>query len=140
MTLGATVFKERFVVAPVTSPLICLGHLYKAGYFVQPRDGGLVLTNGSDATPMGYRNQSFVIKGTIRMLAGHLRVVNFPEVYLLPVLENLRGSWTNIGNGVIACKSMSLLFLDTTLIPRDSVSGSALQWCSARQVAHGGVP
>ena len=121
VTLGATVVKERFVVAPVTSPLICLGHLYKAAYFVQPRDGGLVLTNGSDAIPMGYRNQSFVIKGTIRMLAGHLRVVNFPEVYLLPVLENLRGSWTNIGNGVIACKSMSLNFLDTTLIPRDSV-------------------
>ena len=26
VTLAATVFKERFVVAPVTSPLICLGH------------------------------------------------------------------------------------------------------------------
>ena len=121
VTLGATVFKERFVVAPVTSPLICLGHLYKAGYFVQPRDGGLVLTNGSDAIPMGYRNQSFVIKGTIRMLAGHLRVVNSPEVYLLPALENLRGSWSNLENGVIGCKAMSLTFVDTTLVPVQSI-------------------
>ena len=108
VTLGGTVFKERFVVAPVTSPLICLGHLYKAGYFVQPCDGGLVLTNGVDSIPMGYRNQSFVIKGTIRMLAGHMRVVSAPEVYLLPKLECLRGPWTNVGNGIIACKSMAV--------------------------------
>ena len=116
VTLGGTVFKERFVVAPVTSPLICLGHLYKAGYFVQPCDGGLVLTNGVDAIPMGYRNQSFVIKGTIRMLAGHMRVVSAPEVYLLPKLECLRGPWTNVGNGVVACKSMAVTFVDTTLV------------------------
>ena len=117
VTLGATVFKERFVVAPVTSPLICLGHLYKAGYFVQPCERGLVLTNGVDSIPMGYRNQSFVIKGTICMLAGHMRVVSAPEVYLLPKLESLRGSWTNVGNGVIACKSMAVTFVDTTLVP-----------------------
>ena len=121
VTLGGTVFKERFVVAPVTSPLICLGHLYKAGYFVQPCDGGLVLTNGVDSIPMGYRNQSFVIKGTIRMLAGHMRAVNALEVYLLPKLEGLRGSWTNVGQGVLACKAMSQTFVDTTLVPVSSV-------------------
>ena len=124
VTLGATVFKERFVVAPVTSPLICLGHLYKAGHFVQPCEKGLVLTNGVDSIPMGYRNQSFVIKGTIRMLAGHMRVVSAPEVYLLPKLESLRGSWANVGNGVIACKSMTVTFVDTTLVPVPFI-----RWC-----------
>ena len=121
VTLGGTVFKERFVVAPVTSPLICLGHLYKAGYFVQPCDEGLVLTNGVDSIPMGYRNQSFAIKGTIRMLAGHMRAVNAPEVYLLPKLECLRGSWSNLGKGVVACKAMSQAFVDTTLVPAPSI-------------------
>ena len=32
-----------------------------------------------------------------------------------------RGSWSNLGNGVIGCKAMSLTFVDTTLVPVQSI-------------------
>ena len=68
--LGDAVFPENFIVSPVTSPLICLGHLYPAGYYVLPDKGsGLILTDGVTKIPMGYRNQSFVVKGSIRAVS-----------------------------------------------------------------------
>ena len=59
-----------------------------------------------------------------------MRVVSAAEVYLLSTLESLRGSWANVGNGVIACKSMTVTFVDTTLVP--VLAGTAQPLFSAK--------
>ena len=94
MRLGNTVFREKFTASPVTSPLICLGHLYRAGYYVVPDKGlSLILTDGVTKIPMSYRNQSFVVRGSIRAVhkESGLRAVSDVRVDLHPKLEALRG-------------------------------------------------
>ena len=122
--LGDAVFRENFIISPVTSPLICLGHLYRAGYYVVPDKGsGLILTDGVTKIPMGYRNQSFVVKGSIRAVSKESsgKTVSTIPLDLHPKLKALRGTWSDIGFGAVACKSMSTSYVDTTMIPRSSM-------------------
>ena len=69
-------------------------------------------------------------------LPAGIMIANHLGSYLLPQPANVKGSWTNIGNGVIACKSMSLNFFDTTLIPRDCVLGKRTTLAQCRGKWH----
>ena len=66
---GGLKFLERFVIANVTSPLVCLGKLYRAGWYVKPGQDGLCLTDGTTQLRVDYRHQSFATTGVIRMLS-----------------------------------------------------------------------
>ena len=53
--IGSLRFKERFLVGGVTCPLLSLGKLYKAGFYVVPASNspdGFVLTNGNVREPV----------------------------------------------------------------------------------------
>ncbi|CAE7221064.1 RE2 [Symbiodinium sp. CCMP2592] len=67
--IGPCRFYERFALSNVTHPLICLGKLYRAGWFVRPENNVLKLSNDAQSVPIGYRHQSFCAQGTIRMLS-----------------------------------------------------------------------
>ncbi|CAE7303180.1 unnamed protein product [Symbiodinium sp. CCMP2592] len=67
--IGPCRFYERFALSNVTHPLICLGKLYRAGWFVRPESNVLKLSNDTHSVPIGYRHQSFCAQGTIRMLS-----------------------------------------------------------------------
>ena len=66
---GGLKFLEKFVIANVTSPLVCLGKLYRAGWYVMPGRDGLCLTDGTTQLRVDYRHQSFATTGVIRMLS-----------------------------------------------------------------------
>ena len=130
VNLGGVLSRERFHVAPVTSPLMRMGHLYRAGYYVRPDDDyGLVLTNGDVRIPMAYRNQSFMIKGSMSMISSvvpepvteHVRAMTEVKVTLSSSLVGLSGSWASLEHGVVGLKSMSSHAIDTTLMPLQRV-------------------
>ena len=66
--IGPLKFYERFAISGVTSPLVSLGKLSKAGWFVMPKQSSLWLADTQTDIPIQYRHQSFCAHGTIRML------------------------------------------------------------------------
>ncbi|CAE7427405.1 unnamed protein product, partial [Symbiodinium microadriaticum] len=66
--VGQLRFRERFVISDVTMPLISLGKLYRAGWYVLPDDGGLKLTNGRQGEAVCFKKQSLCIRGSIRIV------------------------------------------------------------------------
>ena len=46
VAIGDVCFREFFIKAPVSSPLLCLGRLYRAGWEVRRREQDLVLGCG----------------------------------------------------------------------------------------------
>ena len=55
VVIGNVCFREFFIIAPVSSPLLCLGRLYRAGWEVRRRDQDLVLGCGDQAIPVDFR-------------------------------------------------------------------------------------
>eukprot|EP00439_Symbiodinium_sp_Y106_P061381 s2655_g9.t1 len=66
--IGRLRFRERFVISDVVQPLVSLGKLYRAGWFVAPQGDGLFLTDGNQSERVGFRKQSLCVHGTIRVV------------------------------------------------------------------------
>ena len=115
--VGELRFRERFVISDVTMPLISLGKLYRAGWYVLPDDGGLKLTNGRQGEAVRFKKQSLCIRGSIRIVQNQvIRAVT--DVQLGSALSSLPvGTWSRLGHRLFVLKSYSKRFVDTTLVP-----------------------
>ena len=133
--VGQLRFKERFIIRDVTMPLIGLGKLYRAGWYVLPDDGGLKLTDGKQGEPVSFRKQSLCVRGSIRIMQQSQVIRAVSNVSLGgPPLNLAVGSWTRIGHRLFALRNFSRRFVDTTLIPL-----SELLWKRTTLVSRGGV-
>ena len=132
--VGQLRFRERFVISDVTMPLISLGKLYRAGWYVLPDDGGLKLTNGRQGEAVCFKKQSLCIRGSIRIVQNQvIRAVT--DVQLGSALSSLPiGTWSRLGHRLFVLKSYSKRFVDTTLVPL-----SELMWKRTTIVLRGGV-
>ena len=67
---GQVVFKERFIIAAVTAPLISMGRLLKDGWLLQNNaDGTMALVRSSKSIPVHFKRNSLCASGVIRMLS-----------------------------------------------------------------------
>ena len=55
---GKITFKENFILSPVTTPLICLGHLLRDGWGISNADGQQGLVKGDLGIPVELRGNS----------------------------------------------------------------------------------
>ena len=70
--VGSLRFREKFLIGGVTCPLLSLGKLYKAGFYVIPSTSGdsdFMLTNGEVSEPVRLKRQSLCATGSVRVLA-----------------------------------------------------------------------
>ena len=120
--IGSLRFKERFLVGGVTCPLLSLGKLYKAGFYVVPAANspdGFVLTNGDVREPVKLKRQSLCASGSVCVLHEQPPAVRVVEhVTLEDPLRRLDASgWQRIGHRCYALLSFGTSFVDTTLVP-----------------------
>ena len=117
--VGQLKFKERFVISDVTMPLISLGKLYRAGWYVVPNANGLQLTDGKQSEPVSYKKQSLCVSGSIRLIAtmpsSSVRAVT--DMTISESLLRLPNKWTRLSSRVYGIKNFTTSFLDTTLVP-----------------------
>ena len=129
VVLGDFCFKERFIIAPVSHPLLCLGRLCKAGFEVRKRNNQLELGCDARSVAVDFKRNSLAVQGSIRMLE-HVsgaspsdpvcdQRVHVRAVVLKPVLERVPhdGSLVQIGTNVYARCGYSTTFINTTLLP-----------------------
>ncbi|CAE7215048.1 unnamed protein product [Symbiodinium sp. CCMP2456] len=130
--IGSLRFKERFLVGGVTCPLLSLGKLYKAGFYVIPcasSSSGFILTNGDVREPVKLKRQSLCATGNVCVLHEQ------PSAVLRNPLNQLDGSggWQRIGHRCYALLSFQQSYVDTTLLPL-----SELLWFRTTLVRRGG--
>ena len=66
--LGSVRFKERFIIAAVTSPLISMGRLLKDGWCLENNGGTMKLVRAGRSIPVHFKRNSLCAHGSIRML------------------------------------------------------------------------
>eukprot|EP00435_Cladocopium_sp_Y103_P054137 s972_g17.t1 len=67
---GPVVFRERFIIATVTSPFISMGRLLKDGWHLQNNgDGTMELVRKQRHIPVHFKRNSLCASGVIRMLS-----------------------------------------------------------------------
>ena len=124
---GSIVFKERFIIAAVTSPLICMGKLLKDGWDVRRNGSKIDLVRGSASIPLHFKRHSLCSFGQIRMLASGddepcaVRAIQLGDrLAALGRTASSRG-WMKINDSVYALHSNSPYHVDTTYCPSDSL-------------------
>ena len=66
---GSVIFKERFIIAPVTSPLISMGRLLRDGWCLQNSGDSMFLVRNGKSIPVHKKPNSLCAHGVIRMLS-----------------------------------------------------------------------
>ena len=118
--VGAFRFKEKFLIGGVTCPLLSLGKMYKAGFYVIPGgdDGQFLLTNGVDSEPVKLKRHSLCAVGHVRVIDMSPQVRAIENVTLNEPLRMLDASgWQHVGSRCYALLSFGNAHVDTTLIP-----------------------
>ena len=68
LQFGKVAFREKFIVADVTTPLIALGHIIRSGWSLVQRESGPCLVKGENSIEVLYRNNSLCARGVISMV------------------------------------------------------------------------
>ncbi|CAE7716237.1 RE1 [Symbiodinium sp. CCMP2592] len=119
--VGSIRFREKFLIGGVTCPLLSLGKLYKAGFYVIPSTSGdsdFILTNGDLSEPVRLKRQSLCATGSVRVLNALPSAVRAVSAALHgPLLRLDASGWQRIGSRRYALLSFGQSYVDSTLIP-----------------------
>ena len=120
---GSIVFKERFIIAPVTSPLISMGRLLRDGWCLQNSGNSMSLARNGKSIPVHFKRNSLCAHGVIRMLSG---VENNSTSYVRSVvlgesLSGLQRGWIRLSDSVYGLRSVSPQHVDTTYCPSETL-------------------
>ena len=138
--VGSVRFKERFMIAAVTSPLISMGRLLKDGWCLENNGGTMKLVRAGRSIPVHFKRNSLCAHGSIRMLnvvddsstptvqerKEHVRALALSEP-----LSSLGRGWIQLSENVYALRSISPQHVDTTFCVSD-----ALLWLRTTLVKH----
>ena len=117
---GSVIFKERFIIAAVTSPLISMGRLLKEGWYLERNSDGMFLARNSKRIPVHFRRNSLCAMGVIRMVTSSDTSISSdsspPDVHvraltLSSTLSGLAPGWNRIGVDSYALRSILLSML-----------------------------
>ena len=127
---GQVVFRERFNIAAVTSPLISMGRLLKDGWLLQKyQNGSMALVRNSKSIPVHFKRNSLCATGVIRMLsspddpassstAGECgQVEHVRALSLGRALTGLGSGWVKLSDTMYAIRNQGNQHVDTALCP-----------------------
>lgn len=121
---GDVCIRDKFIIAPVTGPIISLGLLMKLGWNFSREDGCLMLVKEGHSFPIEFRKNSIVAHGTISLLQDVADPVHdvsgnkkFISAIRLTALSNLKEGWNKLSHDVWAIKTYAPQHVDTTLCP-----------------------
>eukprot|EP00434_Breviolum_minutum_P037111 symbB.v1.2.032893.t1/scaffold4013.1/size46388/4 len=121
---GDVCIRDKFIIAPVTGPIISLGLLMKLGWNFSREDGCLMLVKEGHSFPIEFRKNSIVAHGTISLLQDVANPVHdvsgnkkFISAIRLTALSNLQEGWNKLSDDVWAIKTYAPQHVDTTLCP-----------------------
>ena len=143
---GPVVFRERFIIAAVTSPLISMARLLKDGWHLQNEgDGTMNLVRKHRHIPVHFKRNSLCATGVIRILtentdvssstsppsgqvhsAGHVRALTLGRAW-----TGMGQGWIQLSGNVFGLRSISPNHVDTTCCP------SSVQLWSRAMVVNG---
>ena len=124
LQFGDVAFKEKFIVSDVTTPLVALGHIIRAGWSLIQSDTGPCLVKGTKCIPVHYRNNSLCARGSISMVSQVEPQDALPAVRVIQlgyVLRNLLGGWQRLTPQFFALRTTAPKYVDTTLAPADEL-------------------
>ena len=122
---GDVCIRDRFIIAPVTGPIISLGLLLKLGWDFARQDGCLMLVKEGHSFPIEFRKNSIVAHGTISLLqevTDSVQDVNRSiSAIRLTGLANLQEGWNKFSDDMYAIKTYAPQHVDTTLCPANTL-------------------
>ena len=65
LQFGDVAFKEKFIIADVTTPLVALGHIIRSGWSLVQSELGPCLVKGDHSIQVLYKNNSLRARGSI---------------------------------------------------------------------------
>ena len=128
--LGSVRFKERFIIAAVTSPPLSMGRLLKDGKCLENNGGTIKLVRAGRSIPVNFKRNSLCAHGSIRVLnvvddsstptieerEEHVRALALSEP-----LSSLGRGWIQLSENVYALRSISPQHVDTTFCVSDAL-------------------
>ena len=135
---GQVVFRECFIIAAVTAPLISMGRLLKDGWSLQKyQNGSMAFVRNSKSIPVHFKRNSLCTTGVIRMLSSpdepvpsassgerdqveHVRALSLGRA-----LSGLGSGWIKLSDTMFAIRNQGNQHVDTTLYPSDGCFGCA---------------
>ena len=124
LQFGNVAFKEKFIVADVTMPLIALGHIIKSGWSLIQGDAGPCLVKGNNTIPVHYRNNSLCARSAFSMVSEVKPEDALPSVRVVQlgiVLRTLAGDWNKLSPHLFAIRTTLPKYVDTTMAPADEL-------------------
>ena len=120
---GSVIFKERFIIAPVTSPLISMGRLLKDGWCLQNSGDSMFLVRNGKSIPVHFKRNSLCAHGVLRMLSNmdSNPVEHVREVVLGESIAGLQRGWIRLSDSVYGLRSVSPQHVDTTYCPSETL-------------------
>ena len=128
--LGSVRFKERFIIAAVTSPLLSMGRLLKDGWCLENNGGTMTLVRAGRSIPVHFKRNSLCAHGSIRMLnvvdasstpSAQERKEHVMALALSEPLASLGRGWIQLSENVYALRSISPQHVDTTFCVSDAL-------------------
>ena len=149
--LGDVAFKERFIIADVTTPLLALGSIVRAGWSLHADGSQQYLTKDNKTIEVLFKRNSLCALGTISQIAevesldscaspsapqspSSSNVVQVSAITLKPVLRFLRPGWNVLGPQLYAISTFAPRHVDSTTAP-----SSELMWVRTTVVKRRGV-
>ena len=127
---GSIIFKERFIIPPVTSPLISTGRFLRDGRCRRNSGDSVFLVRNGKGIPVHFKGNSLCEHGVIRMLSNmesnpveHVRAVVLGES-----LAGLQRGWIRLSDSVYGLRSVSPQHVDTTYCPSESLMWLGTTW------------
>ena len=124
LQFGNVAFKEKFIVADVTTPLIALGHIIRSGWSLVQTDSGPCLVKGENSIDGLYKNNSLCARGCITMVSEVSPQDALPAIRAVQlgiVIRTLAAGWNRLSPHMFAIKTTLPKFVDTTPAPSDEL-------------------
>ena len=119
--LNGIVFKEKFIVSGVTTPLLSLGNVMRSGWSIHNDGTSQWLTKDDMWIPLFLKRNSVCAKGRIQLIQDESIVGSSPQavrsIRLSRPLLDLRPGWNRINDGLFAISTTARNFVDSTLAP-----------------------
>ena len=137
--LGNVVFKVKFIVSGVTTPLLSLGSVLRGGWSIYNESGGQWLTKDDIWIPLFLKSNSLGAKGCIQLIqdvksqAPDASPQAVRAIHLSEPLQTMRPGWNCINDNLYGILTKSRCYVDSTLAPSRS-----LMWLRTRLVKIGG--
>ena len=123
---NGVILRERFIIANISSPLLAMGHIVRAGWELHHLSDGIYLVKNDKSINVNFRRNSLCVQGCIRMVsqddcfspkASDTTPGEIRAIHLEPVLRRLLPGWNRINPQLFVLRTRRPNFVDATVCP-----------------------